>query len=375
MIQNPFIVAGRIPAEFFCDRTEETEKIIKLITNGNNLVLISPRRMGKTELIKHCFESDEISRNFNTIFLDILQTSSFPEFIYLLGKTIYDSLLPGNKKIAINFIQALKSISGKLTFDPVSSTPSFSLQLGDISKPEYTLKEIFDFIDSLPKRVVIAIDEFQQITNYPEKNIEAILRTYIQDSRNCNFIFAGSQHHLLKEMFLYPTKPFYNSTSLLQLNVIPEDIYTSFVVKLFNKYNKNVEVEAVRQLYNVFNGYTYYMQRVLNRAFSETAVNTTCGENTVKDSLREVIEDDSPLFRELLSGIPLRQKELLLSIAREGSVGKITSSDFIRKYSLSSSSSVQAAAKKLRHQNLITRFEDQYSITDKFLAIWLNKTY
>lgn len=375
MIKNPFIVSGRIPDPYFCDRVDETRKLIKLITNGNNIVMISPRRMGKTELIKHCYERNEIKDSFYTVFIDILQTSGLQEFIYLLGKSIYESFLPKNRKLAAKFIQTLKSINGTLSFDPVSNAPLFSLHLGNISRPEYTLQEIFSFVESLPQRVIIAIDEFQQITNYPEKNVEAILRTYIQDSKNCNFIFAGSRQHLLKEMFLYPARPFYNSTSLMQLDVIPRHIYAEFAGRLFKEHGRDIDREALNSLYDKFDGYTYYMQKVLNRAFADTERGASCDNAALSSSLSETIEDDAPLFRELMSDIPLRQKELLISIARQGEAASLTSSQFIRQNALNSASSVQSAAKKLLHRNLISKNGDSYTVTDKFFALWLRKEY
>ena len=87
---NPFIVTGKIEPEYFCDRVKESERLVKSLTNGNNLVIISPRRMGKTGLIRFCYEKPEIKEEYYTFFIDILHTSSLREFTYLLGKEISD---------------------------------------------------------------------------------------------------------------------------------------------------------------------------------------------------------------------------------------------------------------------------------------------
>ncbi len=141
--KNPFVVTGKIEPEYFCDRVQESARLIKSVTNGNHLVIISPRRMGKTGLIRFCYEKPEISEAYYTFFIDILHTSSLREFIYLLGREIYETLLPRSRKMAKLFIQTLKSISGKFGFDPLANMPTFSLELGDIERPEYTLEEIF----------------------------------------------------------------------------------------------------------------------------------------------------------------------------------------------------------------------------------------
>ena len=165
-INNPFIVTGKIEPEYFCDRVNESARLIKSITNGNNLVIISPRRMGKTGLIQFCYDKPEIANEYYTFFIDILHTSSLREFTHLLGRAIYDTLLPRSRKMATLFIQTIKSISGKFGFDPITNMPTFNVELGDIEQPEYTLDEIFQYLANADKPCIVAIDEFQQIAKY-----------------------------------------------------------------------------------------------------------------------------------------------------------------------------------------------------------------
>lgn len=148
---NPFVVTGKIEPEYFCDRESESARLIKSIANGNNSVVISPRRMGKTGLIQFCYDKEEIGRNYYTFFIDILHTSSLREFTYLLGREIYETLLPQSKKMINLFVRTLKSISGRFGFDPVSGMPTFGIELGDIEHPEYTLEEIFRYLADADK--------------------------------------------------------------------------------------------------------------------------------------------------------------------------------------------------------------------------------
>lgn len=375
MQSNPFVTSGIIPPEFFCDREKESERIVRLLTNGNNVVLISPRRLGKTGLIHHCFNFPEIKDNYTTIFVDILQTTSLQEFTFLLGKAVYEAVVPKGKKLVSKFIETLKSLSGKFTYDPLTGSPSFSLQIGDILRPEFTLEEIFKFIESASSRCIVAIDEFQQITEYPERNVEALLRTHIQHTSNCNFIFAGSKQHLINEMFVSNARPFYHSSVLMHLEPIPQKVYAEFAIRLFKMYNKDILQETVNEVYERFGGNTYYMQLIFNEAFSQTREEEICERETVEASLNEIIDFNAGSYREILSALSLRQKELLLSIVRNEPATGITSSSFIKENSLQSSSSVQAAAKKLIEVNLITKTDNAYSVADRFFAIWLKKTY
>lgn len=374
-IKNPFIVTGKIEPEYFCDRVNESNRLIKSISNGNNLVVISPRRMGKTGLIQFCYDKPEIANEYYTFFIDILHTSSLREFTYLLGRTIYDALLPRSRKMASLFIQTIKSISGKFGFDPVTNLPTFNLELGDIEKPEYTLEEIFRYLANADKPCIIAIDEFQQIAKYPEKNIEALLRTHIQKLSNSNFIFAGSERHLMQEMFTSSARPFYHSSDILELKAIPSEIYVPFVVKHFEKCNKKISVENVDWVYTLFKGHTYYIQRTFNEAFADTVEGEECSKEIITSAIDNMINANDTIFREILSNIPEKQKPLLYAIARDGEAERITSSEFIKKHSLASASSVQAAAKKLLERDVITQLNKKYSVTDKLFAMWINRIY
>ena len=372
---NPFIVTGKIAPEYFCDRVTESARLMKSITNGNNLVIISPRRMGKTGLIQFCYDKPEISREYYTVFIDILHTSSLREFTYLLGKEIYETLLPRNRRMVKLFMQTLKSISGKFGFDPVFNLPTFNIELGDIERPEYTLDEIFRYLDRADKRCIVAIDEFQQIAKYPEKNIEALLRTHIQKQMNGNFIFAGSERHMMQEMFSSAARPFYHSADMLELKAIPLEIYLPFVVNHFEKCQKHIDAANVEKVYNLFKGHTYYMQKTFNEAFADTPENAECTVDTIRDAIDDMVVSNDTIFREILSNIPEKQKILLYAIAREGEAEHITSAEFIKRHSLVSASSVQSATKKLLEKDFITEINKVYSITDKLFSMWINKIY
>lgn len=372
---NPFIVTGKIAPEYFCDRVQESARLVKSMTNGNNLVIISPRRMGKTGLIHFCYDKPEISKEYYTFFIDILHTSSLREFTYLLGKEIYDSLLPRSRKMVKLFLQTLKSISGKFGFEPGLNLPVFNIELGDIERPEYTLDEIFYYLNQADKRCIVAIDEFQQIAKYPEKNIEALLRTYIQQQANSNFIFAGSERHMMQEMFLSSARPFYQSASLMDLKAIPSEIYVDFVISHFKKRRKHIEESSVEKVYNLFKGHTYYMQKTFNEAFADTPEGGECTLDVLRTAVTAIIASNDTIFREILSNIPEKQKILLYAIAREGEAERITSSDFIKRHSLVSASSVQSAVKKLLEKDLITESNKVFSVTDKLFAMWMNQMY
>ena len=375
MPTNPFVVTGKIEPEFFCDRVAESARIVKSITNGNNLVIISPRRMGKTGLIRFCYDKPEIRDKYYTFFIDILHTSSLRELTYVLGREVYETLLPLSRKMALAFVRTLKSISGKFGFDPVTNMPSFSIELGDIAHPEYTLEEIFQYLAEADKPCIVSIDEFQQIVKFPEKNVEARLRTYIQKIGNCHFIFAGSERHMMQEMFASSARPFYQSADMMELKAIVPEIYVPFIVGHFRKRNREIDEDTVAWVYQLFKGHTYYVQKTFNEAFANTEEGMVCTLETVRTSMNDILASNETVYREILSNIPERQKELLYAIAKEEYAEKIMSARFVKTHHLDSASSVQAALRKLLDRDIVTEINKVYSVTDKFFGMWIRRLY
>ena len=372
-MKNPFVITGRIPEAYFCDRRAETQKMVRALTNGDNICLMSPRRMGKSKLIQFCYDKSEMHEAYYTFYIDILHTSSLAEFTYVFGQKVFDTLRSNSEKMLRTFVQGLKSLNAKFGFDAGSNMPTFSVELGDIVRPEYTLNEIFTCLEEADRPCIVAFDEFQQICRYPEKNIEALLRSHIQHLSNVNFIFAGSERHLISEMFLSSAKPFYNSTRQLELYPIVPEEYIPFVCKWFRAFDKQIAESEAEKVYQLFEGNTYCMQRTFHEAFINTSVGKVCTQDIIFRSIADIIEDNGHAYSRMLSQIPARQKELLYAIAKEGKAEKITGGAFIKKHALLSASSVQAAMKKLFELDLITLDDGFYTIPDRFLSLYIRR--
>ena len=192
-MNNPFLIVGYQGPEYFCDREKETEVILSALHNGRNITLVSPRRMGKTGLIKNVFYTlQEKEKNAKCFYLDIFSTQNLREFVALLGREILgklDSLSQSTLKTLLSFFKSCRPV---ITMDELSGIPSVSLDIVP-SKEEETLKEIFDYLRQSGRECYLAIDEFQQIMEYPEKGVEGLLRSYIQFLPNVHFIFSGSK--------------------------------------------------------------------------------------------------------------------------------------------------------------------------------------
>ena len=373
MIENPFIVVGKVKPAYFCDRKEESKRLIRCLTNGGNIVVMSPRRVGKTQLIQYCFDQPKINDHYITIFIDILKTSSLNEFIYELGKAVFDTLAGQGQKMLKKLLATMHSLTGNLTFNPVTGMPKLGISIGDIQNPVYSLEEIFNTLAETGKKCIIAIDEFQQIVNYPEKNIEALLRTYIQQQNNTQFIFAGSERHLLEKMFLDAARPFYNSADVMNVDVIDKAKYAEFVHHHFTMNDKQIADDAISSVYDTFAGNTYYNQKTFREAFAMTGTGSLCTRETTDLVIHQMVMDSDRRYSEILARLALPQKELLYAIAKEGRTEQITSGRFIRRHSLKSASSIQSATKKLLAYGLVSTEQGAYYIADQLMGLWLKK--
>ncbi|WP_288287107.1 ATP-binding protein [uncultured Prevotella sp.] len=373
MIANPFITTGRVPKELFCDRKEESNKFLKSITNGANVVLMAPRRVGKTQLVYYCFDKPDIRDNYITFFIDILKTSTLQEFTYEFGKTVFNTLATRGQKMQKMAMMTMRSLTGNIGFDPVTALPTFGISIGDIQNPAFSLEEIFRTLEGAGKKCIVAIDEFQQITNYPEKNIEAELRSHIQKLTNTQFIFSGSERHLLEEMFRDSARPFYNSADIQSLEVIEEKKYADFVRHHFLVNGKRIADEAIHYVYETFDGNTYYNQKTMREAFAVTANDTLCTKETTELLVKQMVKEANRHYSEVMSRLALPQKELLYAIAKEHWARQITSGAFIRRHSLKSASSVQSSIKKLLEMGLVSFESGSYYIADQLMGLWLKE--
>lgn len=372
-MNNPFVTNGYAGEHYFCDRVEETRRLIDLLTNGNNVALISPRRLGKTDLIRHCFSQAEIQDNYYTFLIDIYATSSVQDFVNALGRSILDALKPFGKKVLQRFLEEASSLRADITFD-VFGQPSWGVSMGSVENPAISLDEIIRFLENADRPCLVAIDEFQQIASYSgNANVEAMLRTYIQRCRNANFVFAGSQRHLMDNMFTSPSRPFYQSVTLMNLQPLAMEVYRDFAVDLFAEAGKKLQPEVVERVYKDFNGVTAYMQRLLNVLFLRTQRDEMCTVDMIDGAIDYTLDMANDTYEALLRQMPSKQRNVFFAIAAEGVVENVTSGAFARKYHLPSPSSVNSAVKGLLSKDFITQGKDGYQPYDKLFALWIKR--
>lgn len=373
-MDNPFVTKGYAGPEYFCDRVEETKQLVELTTNDNNIALISPRRVGKTDLIHHCFGQSEIKERYYTFHIDIYATNSLRDFVNVFGQAILNGLKPRGRKVWEGFLNVLRSVRSQITFD-INNIPVWSLGLGDIEHPAVTLDEIFFYLGHADKPCLVAIDEFQQIMRYSDAaNVEASLRTNIQRCINATFIFAGSKRHLMGEIFTSPSRPFYQSVLIMNLKPISVGKYEEFARTLFERYNKHIADGVVADIYTRFDAVTSCIQRVLNVLFLKTLPGQLCTTGMVDEAINYILDMFSETYADLLDKIPEKQREVFMAIAHEGKAKGITGKTFVKKHHLQTASVVTAAVRSLLDKDFITLDKGIYTVYDPFFALWLRNS-
>jgi len=369
-LENPFVYKGYDGPAYFCDREKETENLISALKNGRNITLLSPRKIGKTGLIKHVFNRiSSTEKDAVCIYVDIFSTQNLHDFVQVLGAAIVDEALRREKSLMSKVLDAFKAWRPVVTVDVLTGMPSLSLNI-DSTSDEYTLKSIFDYLKSSKKKVYVAIDEFQQVAYYPEKGTEALLRSHVQFS-NAGFIFSGSRQHLMAEMFNSPQRPFYQSTEFMNLQPIPEDAYYEFASRFFEAKKGSLSQEVFHDIYQRFDGYTWYIQLMMNRLYEGNKRITELHQAT--DAIIAVLATLTPQYEMLMTFLTSNQVNLLKAIAKEGKVEQPQSNEFVKRNDLPGPSSVKAALDVLVDKELVYTQPDGYIIYDRLLNLWLQR--
>ena len=370
-LENPFVYQGYEGPDYFCDRTEETENVISALKNGRNLTLISPRKVGKTGLIDHSFyQIRQHDKDAICIYVDIFSTKNLQEFVETIGKAVIEDALDREKSFANKVLDFFKGLRPTITPDLLTGMPTVSISVVPV-QAEYTLKSIFTHLNSLNKPVYLAIDEFQQITEYPETGTEAMLRSYIQHIHDVKFIFSGSKKHLMEEMFCSPNRPFYQSTQLMNLEPLHEEIYYVFANKFFESKKGSFSEEMFHNIYQRFDGYTWYVQAILNRLY-ETDKRVE-NDRQVAEAILFHINTLAPYYQTLTTFLTDNQFSLLKAIAMDETVLQPLSNDFIKRYELPSVSSIKSALAVLIDKDLVYKTLVGYIVYDRFMGIWLKR--
>ena len=369
-LNNPFVVYGYKGPEYFCDRVAESNKMCSALRNERNVTLVSPRRMGKTGLIHHVFNKMETEdKECKCFYIDIFATKNIEQFVQTLGSAVIGKLDSFSQSALRKIQEFFSAWRPAVTFDQLTGLPTVTLDIKQNEGNE-SLKQIFEYMKMSGKRCYIAIDEFQQIQNYSERGLEALLRSYIQFLPNVYFIFSGSHQHMMEEMFLSANRPFFQSSMVMSLGCIDFEEYLQFANRMIEGQNRTIGQETFQRIYDFAGGITWYVQAILHGIYEHP--DRIVDKTLVDDVVKELVEEQSATFQNYCAWLTDNQYVLLKAIAYEKSVKSPLAQQFIHTHHLPATSSVKTALRTLEDKMLVSRSaNDGYSVSDKLFALWL----
>ena len=369
-IKNPFITSGYAGLDYFCDRREETAEVINAIENNRNVTLMAPRRLGKTGLIENVFHILREQHDYKVLIMDVFSAQDLPEFTMNFAAAVFKTFETGIEKALAAATMFLKSCRPTLTIDPSDMSHKFSFDIAP-SAAASTLEDVFEYLAGRKSRIAIAFDEFQQIGEFPEKGVEALLRGFVQKTPSISYVFAGSRQHLMREMFTNVKRPFYQSTQKMHLDVIPFESYCAFAMEKFAADSRRLDEKVFKMVYDRFGGVTWYVQAVMNRlyGYGYDAPDASDVEAVVERMIGENAYD----YRTLIEALPEGSVRLLKAIAREKTATEISSAAFVARHSLKAPSATVETLARLTEKELVYKTDVGYIVYDRLFGEWLRK--
>lgn len=368
-LTNPFVTGGYISPQYFCDRVNETDHLLKAISSKRNITLISLRRMGKTGLLKHVKQTlENENKSRAVIYVDLMPTMNGNEMLNAVSSALL-RVRQDEKNVFEKILTLLAALRPKISYDSLTGQPSLELKVESPADIQMGLGHLLTFISGIKKELVFMLDEFQQICRYPEENMEQLLRSVIQTFPGIPFIFSGSSKHMLEPMFSAAGRPFYQSTELMYLNKIEAGEYRNFIVEKMEAAGKKILPEVIAEIFTWTRLHTFYVQYICNLLFESG--NKLLDKESVIQVFQKLLVSYEPLFVSYRNLIPSHQFKLLQAIAVEDGIAQPTANAFIAKHNLTSASSVGTSLKALAAKEMIVHDGNQWLVYDVFFSRWL----
>lgn len=358
----------------FTGRQQETQRLIKDFKGGINVILMSPRRMGKTSLVKHVCRQLEGS-DIITIYVDIFGCKNEYEFYNSLAEAVLQQTASQKDlwlEEAKNFIYRL---TPKISFSP-DPTSAFSLSLGitpETHKPEEILSLAEQIAKKKGKRIVVCIDEFQQIGEMADsRQIQARLRSVWQHQEMVSYCLFGSKHHLMSSVFLDSSMPFYQFGDLVQLDKIPTKEWVDYIVSHFADGKRNISNRQAEEICRLTDNYSAYVQQLSWLVYTQLSEGETVTDEHISTAMDDLLTANEILFIQLTDPLSEYQRNFLRAIA-SGVTSDFGMANIRETYQLGSYSNVTRLKKALIERDLIMGTSTCLTFTDPVFEQWFRR--
>lgn len=375
-MRNPFVYGEEVSGKNFCNRDREIKELLRDIENGQNVMIYSQRRFGKTSLIKEVLARAK-RRGFVTIYVDLYPALTNADFVEIYARSISNTITGRVEKVFKGLTEILKRLTPRITVDnqgkaqvefEINRQADITPYLDDV------LKAVKRYSDKKGKQAVVVFDEFQQVGFFGDDKVEKQIRSEIGSHRNVSYIFMGSKKHLIYDMFGNPNRPLYKSTKHFPLAKIEEGELVKFIKTKFKNTNKKLPTSLARTIVSISECHPYYTQFLGHVLWELTFVRKEITEQNISESLKLLLKRESAAYHNILDMLTARQKQVLLALAQRVKHERIFSTAFLVKNNLGSVSSVQRALSSLIEKDLIDKEKEEYSFIDVFLKMWITET-
>lgn len=368
-MRNPFVFKEIVSGEAFFNRKAELVALERHILNRQNIVIMAPRRYGKTSLIEKKLK--ELSRDHVIVGLDLFKISHFGEMIDQLGTQVIRQQGAPISKISGLLARGLPTLHPKITLSH-SGEPEFSFDVTSPAKGIEQLDKLLNWFDqSSRKPKVIFLDEFQELTNWSNHiQIEKGLRAIIQRLKTISFIFSGSSPTLILDMFNKKGRAFYQSTIKMEIALTPPTEAREFLQHKFKLLPYENKEGLVHLIVDITKGHPFYTQLAGYFAWETIQADETLSLNEVKDSvLRSIFRQEKSTFEALVLPLSQLQRQTFRAIAIDANV-PVLGKDFLSRHKLGAASSVQKTTAYLLKQGLVLKTDQGFMVSDPLLALW-----
>ena len=371
-IENPFIFGKAAEGTYFTDRIEDAKRLHANLTHGINTIIISPRRWGKTSLVKKVIA--DISRpDIKPVFIDIFQCKSEYEFYHAFASAVIkqtSSRLDEWVETAKNF---LSNISPKFSFgsDPMND---FSLSF-EWNPKDDTETDILQLPEKIAQKkdvhLVICLVEFQQIADFDDtQKFQKKLRSVWQHQQNVTYCMFGSKKHLMENIFNDKANPFYKFGDMMFLKKIPTEEWVPFICAKFQETGKKISPELASKICEATENLSSYVQHLAWVVWYKTDKVVT--NKDVTAAIDDLLEQNKVFFQREVEQLSELQLNFLRALANGVTTG-FSRKDVIKKYRLESSANVQSVKKALLKKDLINVDGQEISFNDSLFKQWLKR--
>ncbi len=346
----------------FFGRDKEVEHVLRHIENSTNLFITSKRRIGKTTLIKNCIEKLD-KKEYLAIYIDIFSIIEAEDF----ARELLVGITKTQKGNIVKTIKKLSSLFKRVAFEPTFDATTGSMGIKPIVSGrsfEEMIEDAFDVLFELSKnkKIVLAIDEFQQIATIRERKIDAILRKYIQEDKNISYIFLGSKRHVLTELFQYKSPLFEMATPMSLDNIAFEHVY-----KYASKHLK-ISEDIAKYVYERTDGETKFFQMIFYRAYQETKNKKEVTKELVEKIILDIMIEKTEHYKSVMEPLSTNQKKALkaLGIYKK----ELLSNEVLKEIDISTPS-MQSSLKQLFYKEIIDKEDGVWFVPDRMFELWL----